>query len=91
MGRQHTTWIDDKTWERLDRIGGDSVSDKLRNAVKYCDPQQIQVQNAIEQNRDDLVAVITHVYELVNKDQEAADIGIQVWEYLEMNAGVWYR
>ena len=38
MGRQHTTWISDETWDRLRNIEGDSISKKLANAVRAHDP-----------------------------------------------------
>jgi len=41
MGRQHTTWISDETWDRLQNIAGESVSKKISNAVKYADPDQM--------------------------------------------------
>ena len=47
MGRQHTTWISDETWERLQNIGGDSVSKKISNAVKYADPDEMMIQKAL--------------------------------------------
>lgn len=46
MGRQHTTWISDETWERLKDIPGDSTSERLRNAVKFADPNEQMVTNA---------------------------------------------
>ena len=46
MGRQHTTWISDETWDRLKNITGDSVSKKISNAVKFADPDQMMIQNA---------------------------------------------
>ena len=47
MGRQHTTWISDETWDRLQNIGGDSVSKKIANAVKFADPNEMMIQNAL--------------------------------------------
>jgi len=46
MGRQHTTWISDETWDRLGNIAGDSVSKKISNAVKFADPNEMMRQNA---------------------------------------------
>jgi|SaaInlV_125m_DNA_1040241.scaffolds.fasta_scaffold73072_3 hypothetical protein len=46
MGRQHTTWISDETWDRLGNIAGDSVSKKISNAVKFADPDQMMIHNA---------------------------------------------
>ena len=41
MGRQHTTWISDETWDRLQNIAGESVSKKISNAVKHADPDDM--------------------------------------------------
>ena len=46
MGRQHTTWISDETWERLQNIAGESVSKKIANAVKYADPDDQMIQKS---------------------------------------------
>lgn len=46
MGRQHTTWISDETWDRLSNIAGDSVSKKISNAVRFADPDEMMIQNA---------------------------------------------
>lgn len=46
MGRQHTTWISDETWDRLQNIGGDSVSKKISNAVYFADPNEQMIHNA---------------------------------------------
>ncbi|AXH78675.1 MAG: hypothetical protein [Circular genetic element sp.] len=46
MGRQHTTWISDETWDRLRNIEGDSISKKMANAVKYHDPDNVMRINA---------------------------------------------
>jgi len=40
MGRQHTTWISDETWTKLEIIEGKSVSDKIRNAIEQADPDR---------------------------------------------------
>lgn len=46
MGRQHTTWISDETWNKLENIKGDSVSEKIRNAIEQVDPDREMVINA---------------------------------------------
>lgn len=46
MGRQHTTWISDETWDRLQNIAGESVSKKISNAVKFADPDEMMRHNA---------------------------------------------
>ena len=46
MGRQHTTWISDETWDRLRNIAGGSVSKKISNAVRFADPDEMMRHNA---------------------------------------------
>jgi hypothetical protein len=46
MGRQHTTWISDETWRKLDNIDGDSISEKIRNAIEQADPDREMAFNA---------------------------------------------
>lgn len=46
MGRQHTTWISDETWNKLENIKGDSVSKKIRNAIDQVDPDREMLINA---------------------------------------------
>ena len=46
MGRQHTTWISDETWRKLENIKGDSVSEKIRNAIDQADPDREMALNS---------------------------------------------
>lgn len=46
MGRQHTTWISEENWRKLENIGGDSVSAKIGNAIAMADPDREMVINA---------------------------------------------
>lgn len=34
MGRQQTLWIDEESWKKLERMEGDSVSQKVRVCIK---------------------------------------------------------
>lgn len=43
MGRQHTTWISDESWDKLQNIDGDSVSERIRNAIEQADPDREMV------------------------------------------------
>ena len=61
MGRQHTTWISDETWERLKNIPGDSISKKISNAVKYADPDQQMIQNALMRQHASMKRVLREV------------------------------
>jgi len=61
MGRQHTTWISDETWDELQNIGGDSVSKKIRNAVAMANPEREMVIKAklrqLERAKDALKSI----------------------------------
>lgn len=84
MGRQHTTWISDETWERLKDIPGDSTSERLRNAVKFADPNEGLRARAIERNRDELLELLKRVYD--HAKYEAAS---QIVQLLDENEWVW--
>lgn len=83
MGRQHTTWISDETWEKLERIGGESVSDKLRNAVKYCDPQQMQLNIAAQARLDVASKALRHIRQALNLQQPDIDILQEINDVIE--------
>jgi len=65
MGRQHTTWLSDETWERLQNIGGDSVSKKIANAVKAADPDQQMLINTEMRRLSRLVEAMKRINELL--------------------------
>lgn len=71
MGRQHTTWISDETWDRLQNIEGDSVSKRIANAVKQADPDREMVINAEMRRLSRLVEAMKTINSLLvreNKD-----------------------
>ena len=84
MGRQHTTWISDETWERLKDIPGGSTSEKLRNAVKFADPNEGMRARAIERQRDECLALLERVYDKLISGSSAGLI-----ELLECNDWLW--
>jgi hypothetical protein len=92
MGRQHTTWIDDETWDRLERIAGDSISDKLRNAVKFADPHEMTMIRLRERNRDELRVLIDIIYTTCNdvNDDDISDLREWIIELLNENISMWY-
>ena len=61
MGRQHTTWMSDETWDELQNIGGDSVSKKIRNAIAMANPEREMVIKAklrqLERAKDALKSI----------------------------------
>jgi hypothetical protein len=73
MGRQHTTWISDETWEELQNIGGDSVSKKIRNAVAMANPEREMVIKAKLRQLERAKAALKRIKTLINRP----DHGIQ--------------
>lgn len=68
MGRQHTTWISDETWDRLANIEGDSVSKRIANAVKQADPDREMVINAEMRRLARLVDAMKNINALLVRD-----------------------
>lgn len=71
MGRQHTTWISDETWDRLQNIEGDSVSKRIANAVEQADPDREMVLNAEMRRLSRLVEAMKTINSILvreNKD-----------------------
>lgn len=46
MGRQHTTWLSEENWQKLENIPGDSTSGKIGYAIKHVDPDHQMWVNA---------------------------------------------
>jgi predicted CopG family antitoxin len=67
MGRQHTTWISDETWTKLENIKGDSVSEKIRNAIEQVDPDREMVLKAEMRRLNRLVEAMKRIDELAAK------------------------
>lgn len=61
MGRQHTTWISDETWDKLKNIQGESISKKISNAVKAADPDQEMIYNALMRQHASMKRVLREV------------------------------
>ena len=68
MGRQHTTWISNETWDRLQNIEGDSVSKRIANAVKQADPDREMVINAEMRRLSRLVDAMKNINALLVRD-----------------------
>lgn len=46
MGRQHTTWISEENWRKLENIPGNSTSSKIGWAIDHADPDKAMWMNA---------------------------------------------
>ena len=76
MGRQHTTWISDETWDRLENIEGDSVSKRIANAVKQADPDREMVIKAKLRQLERARQALRTIHRLIhlNDDSHLPDI-----------------
>ena len=61
MGRQKTLWIDEETWAKLEAMEGDSVSGKVRRAIKMVNTTDDAVQMALRKQIDKLEAILKGV------------------------------
>ena len=61
MGRQKTLWIDEETWAKLEAMEGDSVSGKVRRAIKMVDQTDDAVQMALRKQIENLKAILKGV------------------------------
>lgn len=68
MGRQHTTWISDDTWKKLDNIEGGSVSEKIRNAIEKVDPDREMMINSEMRRLSRLVDAMKRINALLVRD-----------------------
>jgi predicted CopG family antitoxin len=76
MGRQHTTWISDETWKKLENIKGDSVSEKIRNAIEQTDPDREMLINAEMRRLSRLVQAMKKINALLVRDNADDTLGV---------------
>ena len=69
MGRQHTTWISDETWEQMKNIPGESVSERFRNAVKFADPEEGLKLRAYERQLEVAKNALYRINVVLNRQQ----------------------
>ena len=54
-------WIDEETWAKLEAMEGDSVSGKVRRAIKMLDTTDDAVQMALRKQIENLKAILKGV------------------------------
>lgn len=74
MGRQHTTWISDETWEQMKNIPGESVSERFRNAVKFADPEEGLKLRAYERQLEVAKNALYRINVVLNRQQPDIDL-----------------
>ena len=87
MGRQHTTWISDETWDRLQNIHGNSVSKKIANAVKFADPDEMMVQKALMRQYAQAKNVLRAIAKII--DDPIKETEFEILELLEDYDWIW--
>jgi hypothetical protein len=70
MGRQHTTWISNETWTKLENIEGNSVSERIRNAIDQVDPDREMVIKAEMRRLNRLVEAMKRINTLATTPWE---------------------
>jgi len=87
MGRQHTTWISDETWDRLQNIAGDSVSKKISNAVKFADPDEMMRHNSLMRQYAQAKNVLRAIAKII--DDPIKETEFEILEILEDYDWIW--
>jgi len=54
MGRQKTLWIDEACWEKLEEMGDDPVSAKIRRAIMQHD---VNLEDMVQRGLDHILAL----------------------------------
>ena len=61
MGRQKTLWIDEECWAKLEQMEGDSVSSKVRRAIKMIDVADDAKEMALRKQIERLEGILKSV------------------------------
>jgi hypothetical protein len=61
MGRQKTLWIDEECWAKLEQMEGDSVSSKVRRAIKMVDVADDAKEMALRKQIERLEGILKSV------------------------------
>lgn len=84
MGRQHTTWISEESWERLANIEGNSVSRKIARAIKFADPDAMMVQRALMRQFATAKSILREIAAM-----HMAEDWVRMDEILQENSWIW--
>ena len=72
MGRQHTTWISEENWRKLENIPGKSTSSKIGWAIDHTDPDKAMWMNAKLRQLDTARATLRKLAHCIHDIQEHA-------------------
>lgn len=86
MGRQHTTWISEENWKKLENIPGDSVSSKIGKAISMADPDTQMYYNAKLRQLDAVIIALQEIELLIQEGNANKIPGV-----IESHSYLWYR
>ena len=72
MGRQHTTWISEENWQKLQNIPGKSTSSKIGWAIDQADPDKAMWMNAKLRQLDTAKNALRRLAQCVHLLQESS-------------------
>ena len=83
MGRQHTTWISEENWQKLENIPGKSTSSKIGWAIDHADPDKAMWMNAklrqLDTAKRALRNIAKDVYEVNEGIEDNLDDLLDAW------------
>ena len=86
MGRQHTTWISEENWRKLENIPGKSTSSKIGWAIDHADPDKAMWMNAklrqLDTAKTALRDIAKDVYEINEGIEDNLDGVLDKWTQL---------
>lgn len=83
MGRQHTTWISDETWDQMKNIPGESISERFRNAVKFADPVEGMRLRSLERQLEVAKEALYDINTALNLQQPDIDLLQEINDVIE--------
>lgn len=91
MGRQHTTWISDETWERLKNIEGKSVSARIANAVKAADPDHEMIIKARMRQLRTAKDALRQISLIMSKEIPDTEMLTDIDQVIDQNAHLFWE
>ncbi len=76
MGRQHTTWISEENWRKLENIPGKSTSSKIGWAIDHADPDKSMWMNAKLRQLDTARATLRKLAHCVHDLKESSHANV---------------
>ena len=82
MGRQHTTWLSEENWQKLENIPGDSTSGKIGYAIKHVDPDHQMWVNAKMRQLEQAKSALRQIARVSKDEKERPNFKLEFIEEL---------